>query len=274
MASSLLLPTASHIAALSSLHIHGFSTSRIQQQQQQPRFLRPTRVPLFHNAATPSFQEWRSNNASSKAAAACGDYDDDDEDVDEAAAAAALKQLESTSNSVLDFAAANFLPIGWCGLACLLLHCFCVFPDSVETILLLEAFCPPFFSFFPSLHDTSVGVLLVRTALVTGVAVGLTFPQPGQLMQQWGVSKWTTSAIFVISGLTLSTGDVAKAAKAWPAVLFGLVIFLLAPFYSSIHICGARSLLSILLLCKKIGESPSCLKQNCAFSLSLFLSCK
>jgi hypothetical protein len=28
----------------------------------------------------------------------------------------------------------------------------------------------------------------------------LTFPQPGQLMQQWGVSKWTTSAIFVISG--------------------------------------------------------------------------
>jgi hypothetical protein len=58
----------------------------------------------------------------------------------------------------------------------------------------------PFFSFFPSLHDASVGVLLVRTALVTGVAVGLTFPQPGQLMQQWGVSKWTTSAIFVISG--------------------------------------------------------------------------
>lgn len=144
-------------------------------------------------------QEGRSNNASSKAAAACGD-DDDDEDVDEAAAAAALKQLESTSNSVLDFAAANFLPIGWCGLACLLLHYFCVFPDSVETILLLEAFCPPLFSFFPSLHDTSVGVLLVRTALVTGVAVGLTFPQPGQLMQQWGVSKWTTSAIFVISG--------------------------------------------------------------------------
>jgi hypothetical protein len=75
-----------------------------------------------------------------------------------------------------------------------------VFPDSVETILLLEVFCPPFFSFFPSLHDASVGVLLVRTALVTGVAVGLTFPQPGQLMQQWGVSKWTTSAIFVISG--------------------------------------------------------------------------
>jgi hypothetical protein len=144
MASSLLLPTASHIAALSSLHIHGFSTSRIQQkqQQQQSRFLRPTRVPLFHNAATPSFQEGLgSNNASSKAAVACGD-DDDDEDVDEAAAAA-LKQLESTSNSVLDFAAANFLPIGWCGLACLLLHCFCVFPDSVETILLLEAFCPP-----------------------------------------------------------------------------------------------------------------------------------
>ncbi|KAH9557854.1 hypothetical protein CY35_07G106600 [Sphagnum magellanicum] len=170
MASSLLLPTASHIAALSSLHIHGFSTSRIQQQQ--PRFLRTTRVPLFHNAATPSFQEGRSNNASSKAAAARGG-DDDDDDVDEAAAAA-LKQLESTSNSVLDFAAANFLPI----------------------------------------------------ALVTGVAIGLTFPQPGQLMQQWGVSKWTTSAIFVISGLTLSTGDVAKAAKAWPAVLFGLVSIL------------------------------------------------
>jgi predicted Na+-dependent transporter len=124
----------------------------------------------LHNAATPSFQEGRSNNASSTAAAACGD---DDDDVDEAAAAA-LKQLESTSNSVLDFAAANFLPI----------------------------------------------------ALVTGVAVGLTFPQPGQLMQQWGVSKWTTSAIFVISGLTLSTGDVAKAAKAWPAVLFGLVSIL------------------------------------------------
>jgi hypothetical protein len=63
-------------------------------------------------------QEGRSNNASSKAATACGG---DDDDVDEAAAAA-LKQLESTSNSVLDFVAANFLPIGWCGLACPLLH--------------------------------------------------------------------------------------------------------------------------------------------------------
>ncbi len=146
-------------------------------------------------------QEGTFNNASSKAAAACGDDDDDDDDdgVDEAAAAA-LKQLESTSNSVLNFAAANFLPIGWCGLACLLLHCFCVFPDSVETILLLEAFCPPFFLSFPPCMTHQLEFLLVRTALVTGVAIGLTFPQPGQLMQQWGVSKWTTSAIFVISG--------------------------------------------------------------------------
>jgi len=45
--------------------------------------------------------------------------------------------------------------------------------------------------------------------------------------------------------------------------------FLLAPFCSSIHICGVKSLLLFLLLCKQIGENLACLKQSCAFSLSL-----
>lgn len=63
-------------------------------------------------------------------------------------------------------------------------------------------------------------------ALITGVLIGLAYPRPGQIMQQWGVSRWTTSTIFVISGLTLKTGDIVKAAKAWPAALFGVVSIL------------------------------------------------
>jgi hypothetical protein len=42
-----------------------------------------------------------------------------------------------------------------------------------------------------------------------------------------------------------------------------------APFCSSIHICGVKLLLLFLLLCKQIGENLACLKQSHVFSLSL-----
>lgn len=41
---------------------------------------------------------------------------------------------------------------------------------------------------------------ICMAALITGVLIGLTYPRPGQIMQQWGVSRWTTSAIFVTAG--------------------------------------------------------------------------
>lgn len=82
------------------------------------------------------------------------------------------------------------------------------------------------------LHDISTWILdfaasnLLPLALITGVVVGLVYPRSGQIAHQWGLSKWSTSGIFLISGLTLKTGDMLKVASAWPAALFGVVSIL------------------------------------------------
>lgn len=42
--------------------------------------------------------------------------------------------------------------------------------------------------------------LYEMAALITGVVVGLVYPRSGQIAHQWGLSKWSTSGIFLISG--------------------------------------------------------------------------
>jgi len=44
------------------------------------------------------------------------------------------------------------------------------------------------------------------TALLTGVSAGLIYPRPGQIAQEWGISKLSTSGIFFISGTLAKTG--------------------------------------------------------------------
>jgi hypothetical protein len=43
--------------------------------------------------------------------------------------------------------------------------------------------------------------------LITGVAVGLICPRPGQIAQRWGLSKWSTFGIFLASGETSAQHD-------------------------------------------------------------------
>lgn len=76
--------------------------------------------------------------------------------------------------------------------------------------------------------------------LIMGVAVGLICPRPGQIAQRWGLSKWSTSGIFLVSGLTLKTGDILQAASAWPAALFGVVSILFITPLASIPIMRLR----------------------------------
>ncbi|KAG0589824.1 hypothetical protein M758_1G048600 [Ceratodon purpureus] len=72
--------------------------------------------------------------------------------------------------------------------------------------------------------------------LLTGVTVGLICPRPGQIAQQWGLSRWSTFGIFLVSGLSLKTGDILQAASAWPAALFGVVSILFITPLASIPI--------------------------------------
>ncbi|KAF8397905.1 hypothetical protein HHK36_016830 [Tetracentron sinense] len=60
-------------------------------------------------------------------------------------------------------------------------------------------------------------------ALITGVALGLANPSLGCLADRYSVSKFSTFGIFIISGLTLRSGEIGAAAEAWPAGMFGLV---------------------------------------------------
>ncbi|KAH9317125.1 hypothetical protein KI387_018894, partial [Taxus chinensis] len=64
-------------------------------------------------------------------------------------------------------------------------------------------------------------------ALVTGVIVGLVNPVPGCLAQKYSLSKWSTFGIFLVSGLTLQSGEMSAAIEAWPAAVFGLASILL-----------------------------------------------
>jgi hypothetical protein len=82
------------------------------------------------------------------------------------------------------------------------------------------------------------------------------------------ILKILNAIIVGFARLTLAWEMLQRLPRAWLVALFGLVIFLLAPF-CSIHICGVKFLLLFLLLCKQIGENLACLKQSCAFSLSL-----
>ncbi|KAL6125506.1 hypothetical protein ACLB2K_073569 [Fragaria x ananassa] len=60
-------------------------------------------------------------------------------------------------------------------------------------------------------------------ALVGGVALGFANPTLGCLADSYSLSKFSTFGIFIISGLTLHTGEIIAAADAWPVGFFGLV---------------------------------------------------
>lgn len=70
-------------------------------------------------------------------------------------------------------------------------------------------------------------------ALLGGVAVGLANPSLGCLADRYYLSKFSTFGIFIISGLTLRSGDIGAAAEAWPVGVFGLVsILMITPYFS------------------------------------------
>lgn len=70
-------------------------------------------------------------------------------------------------------------------------------------------------------------------ALITGVTIGLANPVPGCLAQKYSLSNWSTFGIFLVSGLTLRSGEMSAAIEAWPAGAFGLAsILLFTPFIS------------------------------------------
>ncbi|CAA7397047.1 unnamed protein product [Spirodela intermedia] len=72
-------------------------------------------------------------------------------------------------------------------------------------------------------------------ALLSGIALGLLNPTPGCLAHKYSLSKFSTFGIFVISGLTLRSGDIGAAGEAWPAGLLGLAsILLFTPFFAKL----------------------------------------
>lgn len=72
-------------------------------------------------------------------------------------------------------------------------------------------------------------------ALVCGVVFGLSNPGLGCLADRYGLSKFSTFGIFIISGLTLRSDEVGAAAEAWPVGLFGLgSILIFTPLFSKI----------------------------------------
>lgn len=72
-------------------------------------------------------------------------------------------------------------------------------------------------------------------ALIGGVALGLANPTPGCLADRYYLSKFSTFGIFIISGLTLRSGEIGAAAEAWPVGMFGLgSILLFSPYFSKL----------------------------------------
>ncbi|GAY55378.1 hypothetical protein CUMW_163810 [Citrus unshiu] len=59
-------------------------------------------------------------------------------------------------------------------------------------------------------------------ALIGGVAFGFANPSLGCLADKYQLSKFSTFAIFIVSGLTLRSGEIGAAAEAWPVGIFGL----------------------------------------------------
>ncbi|XP_076933996.1 putative sodium/metabolite cotransporter BASS4, chloroplastic [Bidens hawaiensis] len=71
------------------------------------------------------------------------------------------------------------------------------------------------------------------SALIAGVVFALINPSAGCLAHKHQVSKFSIIGIFLISGLTLPSEEIGKAAEAWPVGLFGLTsILLLTPILS------------------------------------------
>ncbi|KAI6669299.1 hypothetical protein NL676_004184 [Syzygium grande] len=72
-------------------------------------------------------------------------------------------------------------------------------------------------------------------ALIGGVALGLANPSLGCLANRYYLSKFGTFGIFIISGLTLRSGEIGAAAEAWPVGMFGLgSILLFSPYFSKL----------------------------------------
>ncbi|GAV60248.1 LOW QUALITY PROTEIN: DUF4137 domain-containing protein [Cephalotus follicularis] len=87
----------------------------------------------------------------------------------------------------------------------------------------------------PKLSDSAKGLLwanpllsfaannFLPLALIGGVALGLANPTLGCLADKYYLSKFSTFGIFVISGLTLRSGEIGSAMESWPVGIFGLV---------------------------------------------------
>ncbi|KAI4311775.1 hypothetical protein MLD38_036643 [Melastoma candidum] len=72
-------------------------------------------------------------------------------------------------------------------------------------------------------------------ALISRVVLGLVNPNPGCLADKFYLSKFSTFSIFIISGLTLRSGEIGTSIDAWPVGLFGLgSILLFTPYFSKI----------------------------------------
>lgn len=52
-------------------------------------------------------------------------------------------------------------------------------------------------------------------------------PKPGIQAANAGLQTFTTTGIFIISGLNLKRGEAAQALSAWGSILYGLVTILL-----------------------------------------------
>lgn len=72
-------------------------------------------------------------------------------------------------------------------------------------------------------------------ALIGGVVSGLANPTVGCLADKYYMSKFSTFAIFITSGLTLRNGEIGDAIEAWPVGVFGICsILFFTPFLSKI----------------------------------------
>ncbi|KAK1310127.1 hypothetical protein QJS10_CPA08g01515 [Acorus calamus] len=91
-------------------------------------------------------------------------------------------------------------------------------------------------------------------ALVSGMSFGLMNPSLGCLAHKYGLSKFSTFGIFLISGLTLRSGQINAAVEAWPTGLYGLVsILLLSPFFSKLilqlHLAPQEFVTGLAIFC-------------------------
>lgn len=73
------------------------------------------------------------------------------------------------------------------------------------------------------------------SVLIFAVLLGLAFPELGQTAYRFGLSKWATFGVFLLSGLALRTDELGEALDAWPSLLFGLIsVLALSPLLAII----------------------------------------